>query len=180
MKSFLEWFKASTKVKRWILLIIVGIVLTCYGIAKILVSQEITFFELGKTIVIFVLGFLAIVISVVFIQKRSLEIIIEANNTSTDKGKKAQLNIKSLIFNKKVYEEGPKVVVIGGGPGLNNVIEGFKKYTNNITAIVTMSDYGDIPTESRKALDTLPLRDIKDSIIAMSDKEDIMRNLMMK
>ena len=98
MKSFLEWFKASTKVKRWILLIIVGIVLTCYGIAKILVSQEITFFELGKTIVIFVLGFLAIVISVVFIQKRSLEIIIEANNTSTDKGKKAQLNIKSLII----------------------------------------------------------------------------------
>ncbi len=178
MKSFLEWFKASTKVKRWILLIIVGIILTCYGIAKILVSPEITFFELGKTIVIFVLGFLAIVISVVFIQKRSLEIIIEANNTSTDKGKKAQLNIKSLIFNKKVYEEGPKVVVIGGGPGLNNVIEGFKKYTNNITAIVTMSDYGDIPTESRKALDTLPLRDIKDSIIAMSDKEDIMRNLM--
>lgn len=178
MKSFLEWFKASTKVKRWILLIIIGIILTCYGIAKILVSPEITFFELGKTIVIFVLGFLAIVISVVFIQKRSLEIIIEANNTSTDKGKKAQLNIKSLIFNKKVYEEGPKVVVIGGGPGLNNVIEGFKKYTNNITAIVTMSDYGDIPTESRKALDTLPLRDIKDSIIAMSDKEDIMRNLM--
>lgn len=178
MKSFFEWFKASTKVKRWILLIIVGIILTCYGIAKILVSPEITFFELGKTIVIFVLGFLAIVISVVFIQKRSLEIIIEANNTSTDKGKKAQLNIKSLIFNKKVYEEGPKVVVIGGGSGLNNVIEGFKKYTNNITAIVTMSDYGNIPTESRKALDTLPLRDIKDSIIAMSDKEDIMRNLM--
>ena len=178
MKSFLEWFKASTRVKRWILLIIVGIVLTCYGIAKILVSEEITFFELGKTIVIFVLGFLAIVISVVFIQKRSLEIIIEANNTSTEKGKKAQLNIKSLIFNKKVYEEGPKVVILGGGNGLNNVIEGFKKYTNNITAIVTMSDYGDIPTESRKALDILPLKDIKESIIAMSDKQDIMRNLL--
>ena len=56
MKSFLEWFKASTKVKRWIFLIIIGIVLTCYGIAKILVSEEITFFELGKTITIFVIG----------------------------------------------------------------------------------------------------------------------------
>ncbi len=178
MKSFLEWFKASTKVKRWILLIIVGIILTCYGISKILVSEEITFFELAKIIVIFVIGFIAIVMSIIFIQKRSLEIIIEANNTSTEKGKKAGLNIKSLIFNKKVYEEGPKVVVIGGGQGLNTVIEGFKKYTNNITAIVTMSDYGDIPTESRRALDTLPLRDIKDSIIAMSDKEDIMRNLL--
>ena len=98
MKSFLEWFKASTKVKRWIFLILIGIVLVCYGIAKILVSEEITFFELGKTVVIFVVGFISIVISVVFIQKRTLEIIIEANNTSTDKGKKAQLNIKSLIL----------------------------------------------------------------------------------
>ena len=178
MKSFFEWFKASTKVKRWILLILVGVVLTCYGIAKILVSEEITFFELGKTIAIFVLGFVAIVISVVFIQKRTLEIIIEANNTTTEKGKKAQSNIKSLIFNKKVYEEGPKVVIIGGGQGLNNIIGGFKKYTNNITAIVTMSDYGNNPTASRRALDSLPLKDIKDSIIAMSDKEDIMRSLI--
>ena len=67
MKSFLEWFKASTKVKRWIFLILIGIVLVCYGIAKILVSEEITFFELGKTVVIFVVGFISIVISVVFI-----------------------------------------------------------------------------------------------------------------
>lgn len=178
MKSFFEWFKASTKVKRWILLILLGVVLTCYGIAKILVSEEITFFELGKTIAIFVLGFAAIVISVVFIQKRSLEIIIEANNTGTERGKKAQSNIKSLIFNKKVYEEGPKVVIIGGGQGLNNIIGGFKKYTNNITAIVTMSDYGNNPTASRRALDSLPLKDIKDSIIAMSDREDIMRKLI--
>ena len=41
-----------------------------------------------------------------------------------------------------------------------------------------MSDYGNIPTNSRKALDTLPLKDIKDSIIAMSDKEEIMKKLM--
>ncbi|MBR3613652.1 MAG: YvcK family protein [Clostridia bacterium] len=178
MKSFFEWFKASTKVKRWILLILIGIILVCYGISKILISEEMSFFELAKVIVIFVAGFLAIVTSVVFIQKRSLEIIIEANNTNTEAGKKAKLNIKSLIFNKKVYEEGPKVVIIGGGQGLNTVIEGFKKYTNNITAIVTMSDYGNIPTASRRALDSLPLKDIKDSIIAMSDKEDIMRKLI--
>ena len=178
MKSFLEWFKASTKVKRWIFLILIGIVLVCYGIAKILVSEEITFFELGKTVVIFVVGFISIVISVVFIQKRTLEIIIEANNTSTDKGKKAQLNIKSLIFNKKVYEEGPKVVVIGVGKGLNTVVEGFKKYTNNITAVVAMTDYGTIATDSRKALEIHPLKDIKDSIISMSDKDEEMKKLM--
>lgn len=170
MKSFIEWFKASTKVKRWILLIIFGVVLTCYGIAKILVSEEISFFELGKTITIFVIGFISIVISVVFIQKRSLEIIIEANNT-TEIGKKAKSNMKSLIFNRKVYEEGPKVVVIGGGPGLNNILEGFKKYTSNITAIVNMADYTNV-----SGVDSF--KDIKDAIIAMSNNETGMSSLM--
>ena len=92
--------------------------------------------------------------------------------------KHLELNIKSLIFNKKVYEEGPKVVVIGGGKGLNTVIEGFKKYTNNITAIVTLSDYGKIDTESRRQLDTLPFDDITESIVSLSDKEELMSRLM--
>ena len=177
MKSFLEWFKGSTKVKRWLFLIVAGIALTCYAFSKILVTQEIDFGTLAKVIGLFVVGFICVVIGIVFIQKRSLELIIEANDDTTEKGKKAKVNIQSLIFNKKVYEEGPKVVVIGGGYGLNNVIEGLKKYTNNITAIVTMSDYGRGTNMSRQALDSLPLNDIKESIIAMSDHEDIMRNL---
>jgi len=58
------------------------------------------------------------------------------------------------------------------------VIEGLKKYTNNITAIVTMSDYGEEPTKSREVLDMLPLNDIKDCIVAMSDQEALMHKLM--
>ena len=178
MKSFLEWFKSSAKIKRWMFLIIVGLALVCYGFTKVLTTEEMEFVDLAKIVVIFVLGFVSVVIGIIFIQKRNLEIIIEANDQSTVKGKKAKVNIKSLIFNRKVYDEGPKIVVIGGGEGLNTVIEGLRKYTNNITAIVTMSDYGNLPTESRKALDALPLEDIKDSIIAMSDKEELMRQLM--
>lgn len=137
-----------------------------------------SFNELWKIVISFVAGFVCVVIGIIFIQKRNLEILIEANDQTSDKGQKAKVNIKSLIFNRKVYDEGPKIVVIGGGKGLNTVIEGLRKYTNNITAIVTMSDYGNIPTESRKALDTLPLEDIKGSIIAMSDKEELMKQLI--
>ena len=178
IKSFLEWFKSSARIKRWIFLIIVGIALACYGFTKVLVAEEMSFQELGKIIGAFVIGFVFVVVGIIFIQKRNLEIIIEANDQDSAKGKKAKVNIKSLIFNRKVYDEGPKIVVIGGGQGLNTVIEGLRKYTNNITAIVTMSDYGNVPTESRKALDTLPLEDIKSSIIAMSDKEELMGQLM--
>ena len=60
------------------------------------------------------------------------------------------VNIKSLIFNKKVYEQGPNIVVIGGGTGLNTVLAGLKKYTDNLTAIVTVSDYGEEASTSRK------------------------------
>lgn len=178
MKAFLEWFKSSAKVKRWIFLIIVGIALACYGFTRVLVTEEMEFSELWKIILSFVAGFVFVVIGIIFIQKRNLEIIIEANDTDSVKGKKAKVNIKSLIFNRKVYDDGPKIVVIGGGKGLNTVVEGLKKYTNNITAIVTMSDYGEVPTESRKALDALPLDDIKGSIIAMSEKQELMKELM--
>lgn len=177
MKSFLEWFKGSTKVKRWMFLIVLGIILTCYGFTKVLVNNEMDFAELIRIIGLFVIGFVFVVLGLIFIQKRNLELLIEANNNS-ENSDKAKVNIKSLIFNRKVYEEGPKIVVIGGGEGLNTVIEGLKKYTNNITAIVTTSDYGLDPTKSRQALEMLPLNDIKSSIIAMSDKEDLMRRLM--
>ena len=124
MKALLEWIKSSEKVKRWIFLIMIGIALACYGFSLILVTEEMEIRELGKVIGIFVVGFVFIVLGIVFIQKRNLEIIIEANDQDSEKGKKAKVNIKSLIFNRKVYDEGPKIVIIGGGQGLNTVIEG--------------------------------------------------------
>ena len=39
MKSFLEWFRAGTKVKRWILMIIIGISLVCFAFAQVLTSE---------------------------------------------------------------------------------------------------------------------------------------------
>ena len=172
MKSFFSWFKSSTKMKRWIFTILVGVTLICYAFSKLLVTEVMGFRELAKIIVMFVFGFLCIVFGIVFTQKRTLELIIEADNKESD------VNIKSLIFNKKVYDQGPKIIVLGGGKGLNTVVAGLKKYTNNITTIVTMSDYGEPPSESRRQLNILPFKDIKDSIIALSDHEEIMGELM--
>lgn len=169
MKGLFEWFKSSSKMKRWMLLILIGILLSCYGIAEILVMKEISFQEVGKIIITFILGFLAIVLGLVFLNKRTLEVLIESTDERMDN--KKNVNVKSLIFNKTVYDQGPNIVVIGGGTGLNTVLSGLKNYTNNITALVTVSDYGEIPTASRKELEMLPLGDIKDSIISLSSKD---------
>lgn len=173
----INWFNNKTKIKRWLALILIGACLICYAFANILQSKVLRPTDIIQIIISFVAGFTAIVIGFIYMQKRVLEILIEANNTVTEKGKKANINLKGLIFNKTMYDEGPKVVVIGGGTGLNTVIKGLKKYTNNITAIVTLSDYGVQTTKSREELGLLPYGEIKDSIIALSDKEELMEKL---
>lgn len=177
MKGFFKWFKNEAKMKRWMLIIVIGIALACIGVSKLMVANTISFVGVGKVIALFVVGFILIVIGLVCSQKRVLEILIEDTDYRMDKGSKER-NVKSLIFNKKIYHEGPNIVVIGGGSGLNTVLRGLKKYTSNITAIVTVSAYGEQQTESRKKLELLPIDDIKDSIIALSEDEETMSNLL--
>ena len=175
MKGFFKWFKSSTKIKRWMLLMIVGVILVCYGMAKVIVTNELTFGELAKIILTFVFGFTFTIISIICIQKRTLEMLVEESDTRNleDKGK-----MNSLIFNKKVYNQGPKVVVIGGGAGLNTVLRGLKNYTDNITAVVTLSDYGATQGKTEEEMNLAALEDIEQSIIALSANEDEMSKLI--
>ena len=173
MKGFFKWFKSSSKMKRWILIILIGDVLTCYGIAKLIDADTLGTKEIVQVVMSFVFGFASIVLGFVFMQKRMLEIMVEESDTRKEKN-----NINTLIFNKKIYNQGPKIVVIGGGSGLDTVLRGLKHYTDNITAIVTVSDYGKTPTDSRKALQILPLDDIKGSLMALAYDEDEMRSLL--
>lgn len=175
MKGFFRWFKSNAKMKRWILLLIIGILLSCFGMAKVLTSPQMEFIDVAFIIAIFVVGFVCVVISVVSMQKRTLELLVEdTDKRVTDENSK----VKSLIFNKKIYNQGPKIVAIGGGTGLNSVLRGLKHYTDNITAIVTVSDYGEPITNSRKILETLPLEDIKDSLIALAENEREMEGIL--
>ena len=176
MKDFFKWFKSGTKIKRWIFLIIVGIVLVCYGINKALIIPEVIGFkELAINVLLFVFGFTFTIVGIVCIQRRTLEMMVEATDTRKDESAN---KVNSLIFNRKVYNQGPKIVVIGGGAGLNTVLKGLKNYTDNITAIVTISDYGETGNKSRRDLGTLPLDDIKESLIALATNEQEMSCLL--
>ena len=175
MNGIFKWFDSNSKLKRWMLIILIGIALICYGIANVLVLKEMSFIEVAKIVAIFVGGVVVTVAGLIGLNKRVLEILIES--TDDRMNDKSNVNIKSLIFNKKVYHQGPNIVVIGGGTGLNTVLTGLKKYTDNLTAIVTVSDYGEAKTESRKELQTMPLDDVKDSIVSLSSQNDQLEKL---
>ena len=40
------------------------------------------------------------------------------------------------------WERGPRIVAVGGGTGLSTMLRGLKKYTQNLTAVVTVADDG--------------------------------------
>ncbi len=178
MKGILQWLKSSSKMKRWIFLILIGIILTCYGISEILVEKEMEFADAGKVIIVFVVGFTCIVLGLIFLNKRNMELFIEATDDRLKQRK--NVNVNSLIFDKRIYDRGPQIVAIGGGAGLNTVLKGMKRYTKNITAIVAVSEYGKTPSASRRALKTtLPFEEIKDSIVALStEKQETIPQLL--
>ena len=47
-----------------------------------------------------------------------------------------------MLPNAQQWERGPKITAIGGGTGLSTMLRGLKKYTRNLTAVVTVADDG--------------------------------------
>lgn len=71
-----------------------------------------------------------------------------------------------------------KIVVIGGGTGLSTLLRGMKKYSNKITAIVSVMDNGKSSGTIRKEFDILPPGDIRKCISALAYDEELVSKLM--
>jgi len=85
-----------------------------------------------------------------------------------------------LVYQKRQLESlsrGPRVVALGGGTGLSTLLQGLKFLTNNISAIVTVTDTGGSSGRLRDEMDVLPPGDIRNCLVALADAEPLIRNL---
>ena len=65
MKGIFHWLKDSSKMKRWIMLILVGVVFASFGMAEMITSSNsITFGYAAKIIIYFVIGFTCVVLGI--------------------------------------------------------------------------------------------------------------------
>lgn len=62
-----------------------------------------------------------------------------------------------------------RVVVLGGGTGTYQVLQGLKKYDLEISAIISMCDSGGSTGRLRRELGILPPGDVRRAILALSD-----------
>lgn len=72
---------------------------------------------------------------------------------------------------------GPRIVAIGGGTGLPNLLAGLKGYTDKLTAVVTVADDGGSSGRLRKDLNMLPPGDLRNCLVALAETEPLMAQL---
>lgn len=71
-----------------------------------------------------------------------------------------------------------KVVAIGGGTGLSNLLRVLKELTPRLTAVVAMTDNGGSSGKLRQEFGMLPPGDIRSCLIALSRQEPDMERLL--
>ena len=70
-----------------------------------------------------------------------------------------------------------KIAAIGGGTGLSTLIRGLKKYSNQISAIVAVTDDGSSSGKIRKEYDILPPGDLRQCISALAIDEKLLTKI---
>lgn len=181
LASLAKWFYPGMQVKRFLLIVLAGIILMAVGLIFLL---DLTRFLWIKNQIrsLFIYYNIAPHLSgLILILAGSAMVILGISNINRSILKKVipqQIDqIPEIIYAKRKLEKGPHIVVIGGGTGLHTLLRGLKQYTSNITAIVTVFDSGGSSGLLRNELGVLPPGDIRNCLVALSTRESLMTEL---
>ena len=183
LQRSLRWLTPGLGVKRWLLLILFGITLLGVGLAIVILdvyctapktwwlpiisTASLRFLpRLLRAVIFGSLGVAMIVGGIWGINRSLLAPFLKPGNKVVD---------ELAIYRRR--GRGPRIVVIGGGHGLAVMIRGLKKFTNNITAIVTVADDGGSSGKLRASFGILPPGDIRNCLSAMSNDEAMLTQL---
>lgn len=173
MKTIIEWLKPGARVKRYMVMQILSIIVLIFCLVSLKGVNDMNRNMLIAYIFLITLSAFGIIFSFVLAQKNILFVALK--NISR---KNKSIRIKKLLYADPRIRKGPKVVVIGGGTGLPNLLKGLKEYTSNITAVVNVSEDDDTITSALSRTDYLTTGDIRKCIAALSTSESDIAKLL--
>lgn len=176
-----KWLIVGIGVKRWLVVLFLGITLLSLGTTYLLigvyreqpfpdsayyltlqflprVARGILFWVVGTGVVIFALYHL----------NQALLAGLPARPTS----------LVESLYRRKMRQQGLKIVCIGGGTGMSTLLRGLKNYSDNLTAIITVADDGGSSGKLRAELGVIPPGDFRQCIAALADAEPLMTRLL--
>ena len=181
-----RWLQPGIGVKRWLLLMFLGLLLLALGVAHVI--RQVTFDLQPGGIAQAVIG--AITLQFLPFPVRGLVaggvgaalFLVGAWRLAralTDPLRQDEVTpIADVIYQKRFLARGPRIVAIGGGTGLSTLLRGLKQHTSNLTAIVTVADDGGSSGALREELGIPPVGDIRACMAALADAEPLMSELL--
>ena len=168
--SVLRLLKPGIRIKRWVILWILGISFLSIGIGyfatRIDPSSSFDFLPWHLEGVILLFAGCLIIATSIFGLYKTISILIPTLG-----------NISDALYTNLSREKGPNIVVIGGGTGMSVLLKGLKQHTDNLTAIIGVADDGGSSGRLRRELGVIPPGDFRNCIVAMSDEESLLPEL---
>lgn len=176
MKTIIEWLKPGARVKRYMVMQILSIVVLIFCLVSLKGVYDLNKNMLIAYIFLITLSAFGIIFSFVLAQKNIL--FVSLKNISR---KNKNIKLRKLLYSDPRLRRGPRVVVIGGGTGFPNLLKGLKAFTSNITAVINVSEDDETISSALSRTDYLTTGDIRKCIAALSISEpDIAKILTYK
>ncbi|MCU0519618.1 MAG: YvcK family protein [Anaerolineae bacterium] len=176
--THLKWLTPGIGVKRWLLLLALGVGLlslggtvalrAAYPLPRYFYYVTLQFLPRGLRAFSFLFVATGIIGYAVWGLSRALLVPIMSG---------AHPSIPQALYDYRRRGRGPRIVVIGGGHGQSSVLRGMKAFTSNLTAIVTVADDGGSSGRLRRDVGILPPGDFRNCIAALADDEALMTRL---
>jgi uncharacterized cofD-like protein len=84
----------------------------------------------------------------------------------------------AVLHRRLSLGRGPRIVALGGGTGLSNLLRGLREHSSNLTAVVAVSDDGGSSGRLRAAFGMPAPGDLSDCLAALSDHESELSRLL--
>lgn len=174
------WLLPGLSIKRWVGIAVTGFVFLFVGGALILNLQPVTLFidglkALARIFPAHISGPVLLALGVGMFYYGTRRAYRTVKVALQHEGRDADL--LEALFRQNKLIHGPRIVAIGGGTGLSTLLRGLKKYTSNITAIVTVGDDGGSSGRLRQEHSIIPPGDIRNCIAALADEEQLITEL---
>jgi uncharacterized cofD-like protein len=164
--TLVRWFTPGLNIKRWLLLLFASFPFP--SVAGPLTLQVLP--RSVRALLFAVIGIGVLVLAFYKLGQSLLGPFVLARNNG-DRGLIEQLYAHRLLT------KGPRLVTIGGGTGMSAMLRGIKRYTGNISAIVTVADDGGSSGRLRGEYRVLPPGDFRQCLTALAETEPLMTSL---
>ncbi|MFN8446013.1 MAG: gluconeogenesis factor YvcK family protein [Caldilineaceae bacterium] len=170
--------------KRWLLVIFIGVIVTGLGgaffIRELYLDNEMPAFVYWlslRWLPDWLRGLLLLTAGLTLILYALLR-LNESLMTGFLQQEVSSRQVMQTLLQRQQRRQGPKIVAIGGGTGMPQLLRGLRAYTDNITAIVTVADDGGSSGKLRRQMRVLPPGDFRNNIAALSEAEGLMTRLL--